>query len=134
MAHLVTTLNVSLYGTTAEIHIFAQLGGIVSIGTDWTYSGSANMLELACADEWNRDYLDAIRQTTLDWRPSTQPFLQYPRPDRVSEVVNRRCCHFQPMRVRLSAVLEADNVDVGLVLKSVVPLGRARYGQRLGDL
>jgi len=44
---------------TAEVQTFHRLGGTVALGTDWTYSGSANMTrELACADEYNRDQLN----------------------------------------------------------------------------
>jgi large repetitive protein len=51
--------NISLYGMTAQVQIFHRLGGTVALGTDWTYSGSANMVrELACADSYNRNYLD----------------------------------------------------------------------------
>lgn len=50
--------NISLYGMTAQVQIFHRLGGTVALGTDWTYSGSANMTrELACADDYNRDQL-----------------------------------------------------------------------------
>lgn len=51
--------NISLYGMTAQAQIFHRLGGILALGTDWTYSGSANMQrELACADSYNRNHLD----------------------------------------------------------------------------
>jgi hypothetical protein len=43
---------------TAQVQIFHRLGGTIALGTDWTYSGSANMTrELACADDYNRDQL-----------------------------------------------------------------------------
>ncbi len=52
--------NISLYGMTAEVQTFHRLGGTVALGTDWTYSGSANMTrELACADEYNRNQLSS---------------------------------------------------------------------------
>ena len=51
--------NISLYGMTAEVQTFHRLGGTVALGTDWTYSGSANMTrELACADEYNTNQLN----------------------------------------------------------------------------
>lgn len=51
--------NISLYGTTAEVQTFHRFGGTLALSTDWTYSGSANMLrELACASAWNTAYLD----------------------------------------------------------------------------
>jgi cytosine/adenosine deaminase-related metal-dependent hydrolase len=51
--------NISLYGMTAQVQVFHRMGGTVALGTDWTYSGSANMTrELACADDYNRDQLN----------------------------------------------------------------------------
>ncbi|HEB56909.1 MAG TPA: hypothetical protein ENI98_11545 [Gammaproteobacteria bacterium] len=46
--------NTYLYGTTTPIPNFKQQGGLVALGTDWSVSGSINLLrELACAAEWN---------------------------------------------------------------------------------
>ena len=46
--------NIRLYGVTAEVTTLARLGGTIALGTDWTYSGSANILrELACASQYN---------------------------------------------------------------------------------
>lgn len=47
--------NVDLYGNTASIVLYDRLGVTIGLGTDWTASGSVNMMrELACADELNR--------------------------------------------------------------------------------
>ncbi|MCP4443795.1 MAG: amidohydrolase family protein [Myxococcales bacterium] len=52
--------NIALYGMTAEVQTFHRLGGDIALGTDWTYSGSANMTrELACADEFNSNHLNS---------------------------------------------------------------------------
>ncbi len=46
--------NVSLYGNTAQAPIFHRMGGTIALGTDWTYSGSANLpREMACIAEMN---------------------------------------------------------------------------------
>ena len=51
--------NVSLYGMTANVPVYDRLGTLIALGTDWTPSGSMNVVrELACADRWNRDYFD----------------------------------------------------------------------------
>ncbi len=51
--------NVSLYGMTANVPVYDRLGALIALGSDWTPSGSMNMVrELACADRWNRDYFD----------------------------------------------------------------------------
>ena len=50
--------NIDLYGFTASVTTFARLGVQISLGTDWTASGSMNMLrELTCADDYNRNSL-----------------------------------------------------------------------------
>jgi len=49
--------NVDLYGNTAPVTMLASLGVTIALGTDWTASGSMNVLrELACADALNQDY------------------------------------------------------------------------------
>lgn len=46
--------NTDLYGHTAQAPLYHKLGGLVALGTDWTFSGSMNILrELACAEQWN---------------------------------------------------------------------------------
>ncbi len=46
--------NVDLYGNTAQMLLFKNLGVTIALGTDWSASGSMNMLrELACADYLN---------------------------------------------------------------------------------
>jgi hypothetical protein len=50
--------NVSLYGNTADVTVMKTLGVTMAIGTDWTASGSINLLrELQCADSLGRSYL-----------------------------------------------------------------------------
>lgn len=49
--------NVTLYGDTARVTEYARLGVPIALGTDWTPTGSMNMLrELRCADELNAVY------------------------------------------------------------------------------
>jgi cysteine-rich repeat protein len=51
--------NIRLYGDTAPVTVAARMGVQIALGTDWTASGSMNMLrELACADSWNQTYLN----------------------------------------------------------------------------
>jgi large repetitive protein len=64
--------NISLYGHTALVTTFARLGGVIALGTDWSYSGSINMVrELACADQYNRDNLDGAFSDEDLWRMAT---------------------------------------------------------------
>jgi large repetitive protein len=47
--------NIDLYGFTAQVTTAARLGVRIALGTDWTASGSMNLLrELHCADEYNQ--------------------------------------------------------------------------------
>jgi cysteine-rich repeat protein len=49
--------NVRLYGDTAQVTSAHRLGVQIALGTDWTPSGSINLLrELACADSLNQTY------------------------------------------------------------------------------
>ena len=51
--------DISLYGTTAQVTTMHFNRIPIALGTRWTATGSLNMLrELACASEFNRDYLD----------------------------------------------------------------------------
>ena len=51
--------NLSLYGNTAPVTMLKNQGVLLSLGTDWTPSGSANLLrELNCADRLNHLYYD----------------------------------------------------------------------------
>lgn len=46
--------NVDLYGDTADVPLYHRLGVNVALGTDWTASGSMNIVrELKCADQLN---------------------------------------------------------------------------------
>lgn len=64
--------NVDLYGITADITTYRNLGVRIALGTDWTASGSMNVLrELACADEFNRNHLDGAFSDLELWLMST---------------------------------------------------------------
>ena len=46
--------NISLYGHTAAVTLYDILGAAIALGTDWSASGSMNMLrEIQCAVEYN---------------------------------------------------------------------------------
>jgi large repetitive protein len=49
--------NIDLYGNTAPATLLDSVGVRIGLGTDWTPSGSMNMLrELSCIDSLNTDY------------------------------------------------------------------------------
>ena len=63
--------NLRLYGDTARV---TAAGGVeIALATDWTATGSMNMLrELTCADSWNRNYLAAHFSQEELWRMATK--------------------------------------------------------------
>ena len=64
--------NVSLYGHTAQVAMFRNMGILVGIGTDWTASGSIHMgRELACADRLNRDHMGRYFSDRELWQMAT---------------------------------------------------------------
>jgi cytosine/adenosine deaminase-related metal-dependent hydrolase len=65
--------NISLYGNTADAALFARLGGVVALGTDWTYSGSANIVrEMACAQDLSTNaYNNAFTAEDI-WKMATK--------------------------------------------------------------
>jgi cytosine/adenosine deaminase-related metal-dependent hydrolase len=64
--------NISLYGHTAQVTMVDRLGVPIALGTDWTASGSINMLrELKCADQLNRDHYRAHFSDAALWRMAT---------------------------------------------------------------
>jgi hypothetical protein len=65
--------NLQLYGETARVTTFHRLGGIIALGSDWTYSGSIHVgRELACADTFNRESLDGYFDDRELWKMATQ--------------------------------------------------------------
>lgn len=51
--------NIDLYGNTAPVVLYENMGVQIALGTDWLPSGSMNMSrELRCADELNQKYFD----------------------------------------------------------------------------
>jgi cysteine-rich repeat protein len=64
--------NVSLYGDTAAIPLYKRLGVNIALGTDWTISGSMNLLrELKCADALNATRFDHALTDAELWRTVT---------------------------------------------------------------
>jgi len=51
--------NISLYGNTAQVLMYDNMGLRLALSSDWTPSGSINMQrELTCASEFNQNYLN----------------------------------------------------------------------------
>lgn len=64
--------NIDLYGNTARVPIFKSYGVNIALGTDWSASGSMNVMrELACADYLNVNHYGRIFSSYEIWRMST---------------------------------------------------------------
>lgn len=64
--------NISLYGNTAQVSLYDTLGMRLALSTDWTPSGSINLLrELACASSYNDVYLNGHFSKQSLWQMVT---------------------------------------------------------------
>jgi len=64
--------NISLYGHTAQVTMYHALGVRIGLGSDWTLSGSINMLrELACAASLNDDHFGGFFTDHQLWLMAT---------------------------------------------------------------
>jgi cytosine/adenosine deaminase-related metal-dependent hydrolase len=131
--------NISLYGHTAQVTTFHQLGGVISLGTDWTYSGSIHSVrELACADLLNSTYYDGHFSDRELWEmvtvngalaTGTEDLLGTLAEDRVADVTIFNGTDESAFR----AIIEAEAEDVVLVLRAGEPLyGEADTLEELG--
>jgi cytosine/adenosine deaminase-related metal-dependent hydrolase len=120
--------NVSLYGITADVPTFRNLGVPVALGTDWTASGSMNVLrELRCADHLNSaHYGDSIPDLDL-WLMATywaahasgaEDQIGLIRPGHIADLA----IFDGSNATRHRAVIEAGVDDVALVLRGGQPL------------
>ncbi len=131
--------NIRLYGDPGPATIYNNANVPLMLGTRWTPTGSMSILrELACADSINQIYFD--RQFSDDelWRMTTFNPAQSLN---VASAIGRLDVGLQAdisifdgsSRAGYRAVIEADPVDVVLVLKSGLPMvGRANLLTALG--
>jgi cytosine/adenosine deaminase-related metal-dependent hydrolase len=121
--------NVDLYGSTAEVTTMKNLGVTLALGTDWTASGSMNVLrELACADYLNQNYFNKPFTDQDLWRMATKNAAIAARFD--SEIGSLAVglvgdvAVFSGATADYRAVVEAGVEDVRLVLRG----GKVLYG------
>ena len=121
----------SLYGDTAPVTLYARSGAIIALGTDWTRSGSSNMLrELKCVADLNEVYFDSFFSDEEIWKMPTLNAAKAARMDDVIGVLaNGRFADIAVFRKNnhedFRAVIEALPEDVALVLRA----GKALYGE-----
>jgi cytosine/adenosine deaminase-related metal-dependent hydrolase len=122
--------NVDLYGLTTPVTTAKFSGVPVAVGTDWTPSGSLNLLdELRCADHLNRTYYDAtFTDSELVASVTSVPAralliddrVGYVREGHVADLTAYRGDREHPYR----AIIDAGTDQVALVVIG----GRALYG------
>src|SRR5690554_4151914 len=65
--------NIDLYGNTADVLTYDQLGVTIALGTDWILSGSANMTrELQCVDYLNQNHYNHHFTDYQIWKMATE--------------------------------------------------------------
>ena len=123
--------NISLFGNTSQAQVMHRLGGVVAVGTDWTYTGSATMLrELACVDELNQTYLDRAFTDEDMWRMVTINGAVAARSDElIGSLTVGKLADIAIFRAEAGetyrAVIEAGDADVALVVRD----GDVLYGE-----
>ena len=123
--------NIALYGFTAEVGLYDRLGVLISLGTDWTPSGSMNVLrELQCADYLNTAHYDRYfsdRQLVEMVTQNAAELLGFG--NYVGSLIVGKEADIAIFDGRANegyrAVIDAEPADVALVLRS----GEALYGE-----
>ena len=120
--------NIYLYGDTARVALYHRMGVQIALGSDWIFSGSANMLrELSCAASYNEDYLDGFFSDEQIWLMATRNAAAAAGvPDSVGTLQAGYAGDVAIFDARArgdhSAVIDAGPADVLLVLRGGVPL------------
>lgn len=122
--------NVTLYGDTARVTTAAALGVQIALGTDWTPTGSINMLrELRCADSLNKTYMNGYFSDKKLWEmvtlnaaavTATDSVIGMLAPNHVADISIFKANGRDPYR----AIIDADPQDVALVMRG----GTVLYG------
>ncbi len=122
--------NITLYGDTARVSLYARMGVTIGLGTDWIPTGSATMLrELQCADSFNQNHLSGFFPDEQLWLMATRNTAQAMAMDDavgelreglVADIAIFDASEFADHR----AVIMAEQSDVALVLRG----GTALYG------
>jgi cytosine/adenosine deaminase-related metal-dependent hydrolase len=122
--------NITLYGETARVETASRLGVEIALGTDWMPSGSMNMLrELACADSFNKTYLNSYFNDVQLWQMVTANAAAVTATDDVIGVLAAGKVADISIFTRhgkggYRSVIEAEPKDVALVMRG----GKVLYG------
>lgn len=124
--------NISLYGMTADVPAAFRMGVDIAMGTDWTATGSMNMLrELACGAELNQrnfgGYFRARDLVDMATHKGARVLGLDARLGALKTGLEADISIFRdPSGAGYQAVLDAQPADVLLVMRS----GEALYGDR----
>lgn len=120
--------NIDLYGNTANVTLFKQYGVPIGLGTDWSTSGSMNMLrELQCADYLNTHHYNKTFTDMELWMMATynaaitmgaENQIGLLMKGFIADITIFDGSSRQPYR----AVIDAETADVSLVLRGGAPL------------
>ena len=122
--------NITLYGDTARVTVASRLGVKIALGTDWLLTGSMNMQrELACADTYNKTYLDTFFTDQQLWEMVTTTAATITKTD--AKIGSLATGHLADISVfagngkpPFRSVIEAQPQDVALVMRA----GTVLYG------
>ena len=123
--------NISLYGFTADVVMFRNMGVPIALGTDWTVSGSMNVLrELACARLLNETYYGSVFSDLELWEMVTRNAAVATGFDaeigRLKAGQRADVAIFDgSQRTGHAAVVQAEVTDVALVMRG----GEVLYGE-----
>lgn len=122
--------NITLYGETARVSTAARLGVEIALGTDWVPTGSMNLLrELACADSFNKTYLNHYFSDVQLWQmvtsnaaavTATDDAIGLLAPGHVADI----SVFTRHGKSGYRSVIEAEPKDVALVMRG----GKVLYG------
>ncbi len=129
--------NTDLYGFTAYAPLFHRLGGQIALGTDWTYSGSINMLrELRCAQEWNERWNNYFSDAQLVAMATSWGATNLGFGDVLGSLTQGKVADIAIWDARVNAgyraILDAEVSDVALVMRGGTPptIGGQTYFRR----
>ena len=122
--------NISLYGHTAQTPMLDRAGVLLALGTDWTASGSMNLLrELRCASELNSQQLGGYFSAAALFRMATiNGAIATATNDQLGLLAKGYVADIavyvnaEPTRRDFDAVVRAEIEDVALVLRGGQPL------------
>ena len=120
--------NIDLYGMTARVPTYKNFGVTIALGTDWSASGSMNMLrELRCADHLNATHFNETFTDRELWMMATYNAAVAMGADTQIGVIAERyvadiALFDGSVGSNYRAVLDADTQNVHLVLRGGAPL------------